>query len=62
MEFVPLSGFILRQLALEDKQLRRVFAGVYPADKLPTPSLVSTGWCYGLKDRNVKCLTAMVCL
>ena len=37
MEFVPLSGSTLRQLALEDKQLKRVFAGVYPGDKLPKP-------------------------
>ena len=35
MEFVALSDRVLRTLALEDPQLRRVFHGVYPADQLP---------------------------
>ena len=35
MEFVALSDTVLRALALDDPQLRRVFQGVYPADKLP---------------------------
>lgn len=35
MEFVALSDTVLRALALEDPQLRRVFQGVYPADQLP---------------------------
>ena len=37
MEFVALSDTVLRALALNDPQLRRVFQGVYfyPADKLP---------------------------
>ena len=35
MEFVALSDTVLRALALDDPQLRRVFQGVYPADHLP---------------------------
>ena len=35
MEFVALSDTVLRTLALEDPELRRVFHGVYPADQLP---------------------------
>ena len=35
MEFVALSDTVLRALALDDPQLRRVFQGVYPADQLP---------------------------
>ena len=35
MEFVALSDTVLRALASDDPQLRRVFQGVYPADKLP---------------------------
>ena len=35
MEFVPLSDTVLRSLALDDPQLRRVFQGVYPADQVP---------------------------
>ena len=35
MEFVALSDTVLRALALEDPQLRRVFQGVYPAVQLP---------------------------
>ena len=35
MEFVALSDTVLRALALDDPQLRRVFQGVYPAEKLP---------------------------
>ena len=35
MGFVALSDTVLRALALDDPQLRRVFQGVYPADKLP---------------------------
>ena len=35
MEFVALSDTVLRALALDDPELRRVFQGVYPADKLP---------------------------
>ena len=34
MEFVALSDTVLRSLALDDPQLRRVFQGVYPADQL----------------------------
>ena len=30
MEFVALSDTVLRALALDDPQLRRVFQGVYP--------------------------------
>ena len=36
MEFVALSDTLLRALALDDPQLRRVFQGVYPTDKLPS--------------------------
>ena len=35
MEFVALSDTVLQALALDDPQLRRVFQGVYPAEKLP---------------------------
>ena len=35
MEFVALSNTVLRALALDDPQLRRVFQGVYPADQSP---------------------------
>ena len=35
MEFVALSDTVLRALASDDPQLRRVFQGVYQADKLP---------------------------
>ena len=35
MEFVALSDTVLRALALDDPQIRRVFHGVYPADQLP---------------------------
>ena len=35
MEFVALSDTVLRALALDNPQLRRVFQGVYPADQLP---------------------------
>ena len=35
MEFVALSDSVLRALALDNPQLRRVFQGVYPVDKLP---------------------------
>ena len=35
MEFAALSDTVLRALALDDPQLRRVFQGVYPADQLP---------------------------
>ena len=35
MEFVALSDMVLRALAWEDPQLRRVFQGVYPTDQLP---------------------------
>ena len=35
MEFVALSDTVLRALALDDPQLRRVFQGVCPADQLP---------------------------
>ena len=35
MEFVALGDTVLRALALDDPQLRRVFQGVYPADQLP---------------------------
>ena len=35
MEFVALSDTVLRTLALEDPELRRVFHGVHPADQLP---------------------------
>ena len=38
MEFLALSDTVLRTLALEDPQLRRVFHGVYPADQLPRPA------------------------
>ena len=34
MEFVALSDTVLRTLALEDPELRRVFHGVHPADQL----------------------------
>ena len=37
MEFVALSDTVLRALALDDPQLRRVFQGVCPADQLPGP-------------------------
>ena len=35
MEFVALSDTVLRALALDDPQSRRMFQGVYPADQLP---------------------------
>ena len=35
MKFVVLSDTVLRALALDDPQLRRVFQGVNPADQLP---------------------------
>lgn len=35
MEFVALSDTVLRTLAMEDRELRRVFQGVFPADQLP---------------------------
>ena len=35
MEFVVLSDTVLRALALDNPQLRRVFQSVYPADQLP---------------------------
>ena len=35
MELAALSDTVLRALALDDPQLRRVFQGVYPADQLP---------------------------
>ena len=35
MELVPLSDRVLRTLAGRDKDLKRVFVGVFPADKLP---------------------------
>ena len=46
MEFVVLSDTVLRTLALEDPQLRRVFHGVYPADQLPRspPTSVRTAY------------------
>ena len=34
MEFVALSDTVLLALTPNDPQLRRVFQGVYPADKL----------------------------
>ena len=46
MEFVALSDTVLRALALDDPQLRRVFQGVYPADQLPRspPKTVRAGY------------------
>ena len=38
MEFVALSNRVLEQLAKKDKELKRVFHGVFPADQLPKPS------------------------
>jgi len=35
MELVPLSDRTLTQLAQADRELRRVFEGVFPADRLP---------------------------
>ena len=40
MEFVTLSDTVLRSLAMEDRELRRVFQGEFPADQLlrhPSP-------------------------
>ena len=36
MEFVPLSDTVLNYLAREDPELKQVFRGVFPADKLPS--------------------------
>ena len=46
MEFVALSDTVLRALALDDPQLRRVFQGVYHADQLPqsTPKSVRAAY------------------
>ena len=38
MEFVALSDTVLRYLALDDRELRPYFRGVFAADQLPTPS------------------------
>ena len=38
MEFVALSDTVLRSLAMDDRELRRVFHGVFPADRLPPPT------------------------
>ena len=35
MELVALSDRQLRALALSDPELKRVFQGVYPSDRLP---------------------------
>ena len=37
MEFVALSNVVLERLAKNDKELKRVFHGVFPADQLPKP-------------------------
>ena len=39
MGFVALSDTVLRALALDDPQLRRVFQGVYPAHQLPLSAI-----------------------
>ena len=73
MEFVALSDTVLRALALDDPQLRRVFQGVYPADQLPrSPTktvraayIVNTdpageGWGCGQNKTSARSLTVMV--
>lgn len=35
MEFVPLRDTVLNYLAREDPELKKVFCGVFPANKLP---------------------------
>ena len=35
MEFVPLSDTVLNYLAREDPEFKKVYCGVFPANKLP---------------------------
>ena len=35
MEFVPLHDTVLNYLAREDNEFKKVFRGVFPANKLP---------------------------
>ena len=52
MEFVALSDTVLRALALDDPQLRRVFQGVYPADQLPRSPPKSVRAAYIFQHRS----------
>ena len=67
MEFVPLRDTVLNYLAREDPELKKVFCGVFPANKLPPVTkwrvfsdAYIVGWRFGHEIECVKCLTVMI--
>ena len=52
MEFLALSDTVLRALAMEDRELRRVCQGVFPANQLPPTPLVQLTLSIGTLQGN----------